>query len=293
VGISFKRGPATVRITAPFGREKTEFSLAESVPPEAIPLEDKPSRGWEIKSLASTLEGLGYRASLLRLDTIPDLGDEPAIDLIDRFLGNVRLLTGQWWIGRDRNPFSSPIRNRFGIAADWTRVGAAQVYSGAYGLWGFERALNETDLQSLANQMNRGKTIPVSDDLFFQGVHAHARHDVRASIINLAIAAEAGVAEKLERIGRERGLDFKRIKQVLGREFLQRLDNGTRDIMGRSFKTERAAEYSWIKSLWASRGHLAHGKAARVPLPDGSIGGIGLPELSKIIPAVAVLLRWV
>jgi hypothetical protein len=290
-GITFQRSGSEVRIVAPFARERSEWIKSDSLSPGSVPLEHDSTSGWELRGLKTAVENLGVAAYCLRVEAIPDLKDDQIEDIAFEFLRQVRTLTGQWWIGHDATPFSSYLKNRFLLSQEWRRIGGVQIYSGAYGLWGFERTLEERDLDVLVRRMNRRQEIPVSRELLFDGIFAHSSEDRRQAIIALSTACEAKITEEFSRFGRENGLEQK-ARKAIGRKFTHRLDHAAVDLAGHSFKSNSLLEFGWILCLWSARGNIAHGRDTPIRLPDGSLRTLDYSDLKEVIKAVIRLFEW-
>jgi hypothetical protein len=290
-GITFQRSGSEVRIVAPFAREKSEWLESKSLSPGSVPLEHDPTSGWVLRGLKTAVENLGIAAHCLRVEVMPDLKDDQIEDLTFEFLRQVRTLTGQWWIGHDATPFGSYLKNRFLLSQEWRRISGVQIYSGAYGLWGFERTLKEDDLDVLVRRMNRRQEIPVSRELLFDGIFAHSSEDRRQAIIELSTACEAKIAEEFSRFGRENGLEHSARKAIDGK-FMHRLDHAAFDLTGHSFKSNSPSEFEWLRCLWSARGNMAHGRDTPIRLPDGSLRTLDYPDLKEVIKAVIRLFEW-
>jgi len=112
------------------------------------------------------------------------------------------------------------------------------------------------------------------------------------SLINLAIAAEASLANKVNTSAKQKGIASSRLKRVLRFDFLKQIHEGSRELTGKSFKDEHPDEYGWIRTLWIAREHLAHGKDPRIEMADGKVRDVILEDIPNFIRAVHALVWW-
>lgn len=231
------------------------------------------------------------RKDSIRLDCPKELPYEFAAAVAEKCVNLIRWRTMQWWIKRGREHSRTHIRNWFSANELGERVGGVGVFSFFYGKMGIERELNSRIWGDIAKGLESGQNIPLSLDIFFDAIYFHSADDLRRSILETAISNELLLAETLEIWGLHRGVESSKLRGVLGgNDYLDHLERVGR-LWNRSFEQDRPNEFRWIKAAWIARGHVAHGKPALCPLPQG-IDQLTLKDMISVFASVIALRQW-
>jgi hypothetical protein len=289
-------GETKVRLYPPYrNSESSDITLEQAdlgalpyPPGTARPNYDK-VRTKELR-LGRKLGDQTNRADAIRLDITPNREADFVVPLFDRLVGLIRWWTSQWWIKRDRRYDETALRNWYPINELGERTGGVHSFLSSAGFIGIERPLDADMWPSIRSQLLRGRTIPLSRDLLFDGIYFNAVGDLRRAVLETAIGCEIALDETLNEMVQQ-GMEAGVASRILGgNDFLKHLRR-TGDVRGRSFENEHKVAYEAIRVMWIARGHVAHGEPPRVP--SGSTSReLNSKDMAAIFRGVVEFYQW-
>lgn len=281
-----------ITLYPPFNNRDTESRDIEQIQVEKIPTPDgtvAPDYDRVRLQYLQLQRELGYPTDSMRIDLSPDRDAAFAKRIINQFLGLARWWTFQWWIGKTRRYSDQYLRNWFRINEENERISGIQGFATAYGFLGFEQELDVEKFRYIRGNITNGREIPLHWDLFNEAIYYHADQDVRKTVIELAIACEAGVASIFEKLGESQSdITPSDVESLQDSNFEDRIAGEAEDLVGSSFAQTNPSDYENIYDLWVARGHVAHGKP---PIIRG--GDVWASEdLVEVIESTLHLLQW-
>jgi hypothetical protein len=263
-----------ITVYAPYRSQTDERRMVENLPLDNVPYRSGANAPNFPSFLAPTLTipqtDPTWRADSLRVDCLKGEPYEVAANVADSIIGLIRCFTGQWWIKRGRQHSRTHIRHWFNANEVGERLGGIGVFAFLYGKMGCERPLDSIVWHDVIDAFAHGHRISLSLDIFLDSIFFHSADDLRRSVLELGISNEVLLAETLSKwVSKARITQSQSERLLRGSDFLNHLGN-LEALCKRSFAKDNPSAFAWIKSTWIGRGHVAHGKAPRAPVPDGS-----------------------
>lgn len=200
----------------------------------------------------------------LRLDIeglVPDADRAPAEAIGERMLRWVRLCTRQWWVLRGASEGLAPLQNYFPVGAFGQPLGASMYQSMSLIPWlGTEQLLSEQTFTRACEYLAAGVDVPLSATTLLDAVFSACHGDKSQAVLLAAIACEAGFSEQAAVVADRGHASRQTVREARKiRDLRSRVDEGARQVFGRSFAQELPAEHAALASLWVARHALAHG----------------------------------
>lgn len=190
---------------------------------------------------------------------IPDFLQSVAL----RLLQYLRIISGQWWIGRSADAMLGYVRNSFPIDEDGKPLEPSTGYATARTISGFEHpvdnvAWTEAIARLSAGELPRESTLLVLDSYYYA-----AAGDFRAAVLSISQALEQEVERTFACLwGATTEAPFKRGRVMRGSGLIDHLTSDLERLASRRFDTEHPDTFGLIEDIWLARGNVAHGGSA-------------------------------
>lgn len=288
-------GSKTWRTYPPFLNDAFDPLAIDQIQKELVPgpaAYPEPGLGTPAFENISLSHSIGDRTNAVRIDFVPDPEAKAATEFVERFISWLRALSSQWWIGRNRAYALRPLRNWFGISEGGERASGFHTFWSYYGGFGVERPVTHQEYGTAFRAAANGHQVPLSVDAILDAMHHHASQDDRRSVLDAAIACEAGIGEELRRVAARDGHSASAVKKATSsHDFTDQLEAAEVLVAAdQSFASAHPTELSWLKQLRTARGNVAHGEPLRIAADDGSGREPNVEELFAMIDAARVLL---
>ncbi len=293
-------GGSSLSFYWPFNSNGSKGPVVSSIPFERVPF--RPGTRNSVPPLAITANPAPPDGSILadsmRVDVLPlptDLSSAAHTDaerVVASFLSRVRHLTGQWWVGHAHHEFQSWLRNWYQV--DPTGMLTSRDVSLPTRLesrMGFEQPLSAQTFSEAAADAAAGLSTPLHWESFYDATFFFIAHEaVARAVVEASTSCELAIEGSIARLAALRSHPFDGMSRVLDRgDFIGNIRNALVTVLHRSYAEEHPVEFERLRSLWAARGSVAHGRLTSI----GSRAGVpDLPTVSGMLNSVLHFLKW-
>lgn len=253
-----------------------EGSTCPQIPPDSkmvrmtyIPLlvtaDGKAANVIVLNDTSLTYKSPEYPMDSLRLDVAKSWEAVPDFQLsvVLRLLQNLRVISGQWWIGRSTDTLLGYLRNVFEIDNTGSALKRPSACTAARTTVGFEQPINGQIWSEAINMLSRGDLARASRLLLLDSYYHAAAKDYRTAVLSLAQALEQETERSFACLWpRSNSHVFKRRRVMRGSGLPDYLTSDLQRLCGKSLVHDLPGVFEVVEDIWLARGNIAHGHPA-------------------------------
>ncbi|MGE0525360.1 MAG: hypothetical protein AB7O60_20310 [Variibacter sp.] len=200
----------------------------------------------------------------LRIDVLKDAEETDLSSISNEFLrlliSNLRVASGQWWIGHPYAVFVGHVRNVFSIDRHGMPLDAPHSVTVVRTFGHFERPITRDIMRSAFSAALAGNAPSISEEYFLDAALEEAKGDYRKFVIDCATCCELERDTAFKRLWTSKNptIPYRRGKVVAGNDLATHLDRDAKKLAARSLKEEHSTLWDALKSFWLLRGKVVH-----------------------------------